>query len=391
MKLRAFFLLAVTAAAQQPAIEQFGDPVTGRRITRYVSGRHENHHYYDISPWDPEGKRILFFRMDDSVSKLTATGKYPGSLWIRNVDGTGERKISGTVEGNYHTGVNQFWGPNGATVYHSRSNMVDLATGRETVINTPVAANRTSPDFKTISCVRNSEWGLYDIATNRYEQLVTLERAVALTPRRDLLGHKPSALQNTRFNPKGAQIIIVHRTTEDFPSLVEMFLYDIPSRQLKHLAADLHHPSWRPDGKGVMFVRRLQPDSTQALIEVDTRTGEERRLTKEHVSAGHPSYHPTKPHWIVTDCYGGDMGNGLALIDTRTGKQTQLVTIPLGSRPEPAADGRFPFRNWGLWIPQRKYLNEPRPVWNADGSRILFTSEESGRMNIYTVDTSDLQ
>jgi hypothetical protein len=312
-------------------------------------------------------------------------------LWIRNADGTGERKISGTVEGNYHTGGNQFWGPQGESVYHSRSNVIDLASGRETVINTPVAANRTSPDFKTISCVRNTEWGLYEIRANRYEPLVTLERAIALTPRRDLLGHKASALQNTRFNPKGGSILIVHRTLEDFPSLVEMFLYDFASRQLTHLAADLHHPGWRPDGKAVMFVRWLQPEKMQALMEIDIRTGEERRLTRDHVAAGHPSYHPVKPHWIVTDCYGGEMGNGLALIDTRTGEMKQLVTIPIGSRPEPAADSRFAFRNWGIWMPPRKYLNEPRPVWNSDGSKVLFTSEESGRMNLYTVDTSDLQ
>ena len=69
---------------------------------------------------------------------------------------------------------------------------------------------------------------------------------------------------------------------------------------------------------------------------------------------------------------------------------TQLVTIPLGSRPLQPADERFPFRNWGIWFPPREYLNEPRPVWNDDGSRLLYTSEESGRINLYVVDTSDL-
>jgi hypothetical protein len=92
----------------------------------------------------------------------------------------------------------------------------------------------------------------------------------------------------------------------------------------------------------------------------------------------------------VTDCYGGPLGYGLAILNTQTGELKQLVTIPRGVKPATPADARFPFRNWGLWMPQRPYLNEPRPVWNADGTQVLFTSEESGRQNLYVVDTSDL-
>lgn len=391
--------LAVTGLhAQTTEVRQLRDPVTGRNITWYRSAQHENHHYYDISPWDPAEKRLLFFRFDASVTKRTATGKYPGSLWIRNVDGTGERQIASGVSGNYHTGANQFWGPGGATVYYSsgaggdRGTMVvDVASGKQSKITTPVAASKISPDFKTISCVRSGEWGLYDIASDRYERLVTLERAIALTPNKQLLREEPSSLQNTRFNPQGGQILIVHRTNEDFPRLVEMFVYDFATRQLKFLTDTMHHPNWRPDGKAILYVHPEAPDYFQSLMEVDIQTGKKTRLTREHVPAGHPSYHPTKPHWIVTDCYGGPMGNGLAIINTKTGEMKQLVTIPLGAVAGAAADARFPFRNWGLWIPQRQFLNEPRPVWNKDGSKVLFTSEESGRSNLYVVDTADLQ
>jgi Tol biopolymer transport system component len=388
---------ALSGLMAQPVVTPLQDPVTGRKITWYRSAQSETHHYYDISPWDPQGNRIVFFRFDPSVDGLTATGRFPGSLWVMNVDGSGARRVAANLMGNYHTGVNQFWGPDGESIYFTsgtgalrQTSVIDLRTGKRSQIHTPVPASKISADFQTISCVRGGEWGLYDIASGRYEQLVTLERALALTPNKDLVRGMPSALQNTRFNPQGGQILIVHRTLEDFPRLVEMFLYDFGARQLRHLADNLHHPNWRPDGKAVMFVRRRELDSFQSLYEVDVQTGRQTRLSHEHVPAGHPSYHPLKPHWIVTDCYGGPMGNGLALIDTRTGRMKQLVTIPLGERSATAADERFPFRNWGLWIPQRRFLNEPRPVWNKDGSKILFTSEESGRMNLYVVDTSDL-
>lgn len=56
-------------------------------------------------------------------------------------------------------------------------------------------------------------------------------------------------------------------------------------------------------------------------------------------SGGASSYHPTKPHLIVTDCYGGPMGSELAIIDAKTGEMKQLVTIPLGSKTATPAAG----------------------------------------------------
>ncbi|MEZ5391729.1 MAG: hypothetical protein R2724_02370 [Bryobacterales bacterium] len=163
---------------------------------------------------------------------------------------------------------------------------------------------------------------------------MTLERALALTPNRELTRHNPSQLQNTRYNPTGDKIMIVHRTREDFPALVEIFVYDLKTRQLRWLADDLHHPNWRPDGKAIVFVRREPLTNYQRLIEVDADTGIERvAFGADHVPAGHPSYHPTKQHLIVTDCYGGPMGNGLAIIDTKANTMRQLVTIPWAQNP----------------------------------------------------------
>ena len=151
-----------------------------------------------------------------------------------------------------------------------------------------------------------------------------------------------------------------------------------------------------PHGDTATTIRQLQREydkrtKLQSLWEVDVETKEERPVfNARHVPAGHPSYHPSKQHLIVTDCYGGDFGNGLALVNLKANTIGQLVAIPLGSKPEVYPDERFPFRNHGIWAPPRKYLNEPRPVWSKDGSKVFYTSEESGRLNLYVVDTSDL-
>lgn len=388
----ALCLLPVSLFAQ-PAVVRLTDPVTGRKITWFHSPHHEVHHYYDIPAWDPAGERILFFRFDSSVEKLSARGRFPGSLWIMKSDGSDARKVSGTLQGNYHTGVNQLWGPDGKSVFYSqgaRTTELSLVTSATSEIPTPVQASRVSPDFRTLSCVASKEAGVYHIARGTYRPVFTLEEARAASPSEAKLKDNPSSLQNTRFSPDGTRLIIVHRTNELFPSVVEVFIHDFRTGATRFLAGDLHHPTWRPDSGAVMFVRRRASDNLQSLVEADVSTGRERALTREHIPAVHVSYHPRKAHLALTDCYGGPLGYGLAVANLETGEVKQLVTIPLGVKPGTPADDRFPFRNWGLWIPQRPYLNEPRPAWNADGTAVLYTSEESGRINLYVVDTSDL-
>jgi Tol biopolymer transport system component len=396
---RSFLLLLCSAALDaQGRTEHLQDPITGVRVTRYVSAQHETHHYYFVSPWSPDESRIVFFRFDPEVDTLTARGRFPGALWVMNADGSNERMLVNQLRGHYHVGVNQLWGPRGEYVYFLDTRVtpavmarVPAAGGPVDRVETPVPCTRLSPDGETMSCGDANEQGVFHLADKRYEPLVTLERALSLTPNRALTLHNPSQLQNTRYNPSGDKIMIVHRTLEDFPALVEIFVYDLKTRQLRWLASDLHHPTWRPDGKAILFVRHDPLTNYQKLIEVDANTGEERvAFDSEHVPSGHPSYHPTKPHLIITDCYGGPMGEGLAIIDTKAGTMRQLVTIPMGAKPATPPDERFPFRNWGVWFPPRKYLNEPRPVWNEDGSKALYTSEESGRLNLYIADTSGL-
>ena len=392
-------LFPVLAAAQQKqSVERLHDPVTGREILRYASPHHETHHYYFVSPWSPDEDRIVFFQFDQSVEKLTATGRHPGVLAVMNADGTARRELAGPLTGHYHTGVNQLWGPDGKFVYFQSRQpgprcmaRIRVAGGEIECLDMPVPCSRLSPDGTLLSCGNADHQGVLDLRSGSYSRLITLAEARTLTPNRLEIKDEASQLQNTRFSPDGEKLMVVHRTRETFPRLVEIFVYGLGDGSLRWLADDLHHPTWRPDSMAVLFVRHDSRTNLQWLVEADVETGGTRiAFDAEHVPAGHPSYHPLKPHLVVTDCYGGRMGNGLALIDLKEGSMNQLVTIPLGSRPEQPADERFPFRNWGNWFPPRQYLNEPRPVWNHDGSKLLYTSEESGRMNLYVVDTSDL-
>ena len=391
--------IAALAAPQSNSdgVRTLTDPITKRSIRHFQSPSHEVHHYYFVSPWSPDNKKIVFFQFNPSVDKLTARGQFPGRLVLMDSDGGNRQPISPELKGNYHVGVNQFWGPNNDSVYFSDTSqtpprLAELRLSSKKIDHpqSPVRCDRLSPDNKVLSCGGGREWGVYSPAENRYSRLVTLERALALSPNKAQAEGLASQLQNTRFSPTGDRVMIVHRTVDDPPRLIEIYVYDFASQQLTYLAQNLHHPCWRPDGKAILFVRWDDRRKMQNLWEVNVETRVERCLFDRHISVVHSSYHPKKQNLVLGDSYGGEFGNGLVLIDIDAGKARQLVTIPQGAGADPLADERFPFRNFGLWMPPRKYLNEPRPVWSDDGSRVLYTSQESGRINLYVADTADI-
>ncbi|MDQ2946551.1 MAG: hypothetical protein M3Y27_11505, partial [Acidobacteriota bacterium] len=134
------------------------DPITNRSILHYQSPQHEVHHYYFISPWSPDGKTLIFFQFDRSVGKLTARGRFPGALVRMNTDGSGRRVVTSGLKGNYHTGVNQFWGPGNESVYFSDTSSaparlaeVNLATGKVRHPESPVRCDRLSPKGDLLS------------------------------------------------------------------------------------------------------------------------------------------------------------------------------------------------------------------------------------------------
>ena len=227
--LMVFLFVSIPLTAQEFSVETIKDPVTGRTITWYKSPYHENHHYYCVNPWDPDEKHILFYQFDKSVAEMEPNKWYPGgSLWIMDNDGKNRKKLVDGLPGHYHVSTQQTWGPGGKYVVffdnsigRSGLGMVHIETGETEYFETPVRGTRTSPDLKKIACCSANEFGIYEIANKQYTRLVSKERVMALSPNKSLLKNNPSSLQNTRFSPDGSKIIIVHRTNENYPRVVE--------------------------------------------------------------------------------------------------------------------------------------------------------------------------
>ena len=226
MALLALLFPVLAAAQQTPSVERLHDPVTGREILRYTSPYHETHHYYFVSPWSPDGDRIVFFQFDQSVEKLTATGRYPGVLAVMHADGTARRELAGPLTGHYHTGVNQLWGPDGKFVYFQSREpgprcmaRIRVDGGEIECVDTPVPCSRLSPDGTLLSCGNADHQGVLDLRSGTYRQLLTLSEARNMTPSRLEIKNEASQLQNTRFSPDGEKLMIVHRTRERSPDL----------------------------------------------------------------------------------------------------------------------------------------------------------------------------
>ena len=109
--------------------------------------------------WSPDGRTLAFFQFDPSVDKLTARGRYPGSLCVMNTDGSARRSLVGGLKGHYHVGVNQFWSPAGDSVYFeaARLSRVSLETGKVDYPNSPVRCDRLNPDGSALSCGTSGE------------------------------------------------------------------------------------------------------------------------------------------------------------------------------------------------------------------------------------------
>lgn len=250
LRLLALSFPVLAAAQHEPSLERLHDPVTGREIPRYASPHHETHHNYFVSPWSPDGDQIVFFQFDQSVEKLTATGRYPGVLAVMNADGTARRELAGPLTGHYHTGVNQLWGPDGKLVYfQSRAPgprcmaRIRVGGGEIECVDTPVPCSRLSPDGTLLSCGNVNHQGVLDLRSGSYRQLLTVSEARDMTPNRLKIKDEASQLQNTRFSPDGEKLMIVHRTRETFPRLVENLVYGLGDGSLRWLADDLHHPT----------------------------------------------------------------------------------------------------------------------------------------------------
>ncbi len=339
------------------------DPETGVVIHRLThSARHDKHAYYDVCPWSPDGKRIVF--------SSALPGERTSQIFVMDADGSNMRVVADDGTFGMHTGAFTQWGADGETVYYTTRTddgaalaCVSLRTRDKKILSKP--SRMISPDGKRSLFLEgdiNGGLGIMNTDGTDAHIIVKWDDAIALSPSQDQIKKKPPRFTNCKWSPNGDRILFGITNEYMRPRTVkELFTVNPDGSDLRWLCPYEHHHIWSRDGSQVLFNGK----GGMMLINADG-TGLHQVCD---FSVGHPSFSPDG-RFIVTDSYRGKLPACLVLINAATGEYRKLVNVPT----------TLGFTHQGT---------HPHPCWSPDGSQILYDSDQSGTCQIYVLDVPE--
>src|SRR5688572_13370761 len=152
------------------------DPITGRKIRRLTAPPRNNvHAYYDISPWSPDGRRIVY--------ASNAPGDAGAEIWVMNADGGDPRPIATHPRFDLHTGCHQEWADDRTVVLAATQDgqpamrLIDVETLEERLAPLPGRIDKLSRDRRYgVVTEASREVGVVEMRTGAYTQICTLDR-----------------------------------------------------------------------------------------------------------------------------------------------------------------------------------------------------------------------
>lgn len=335
------------------------------------------HTYYDICPWSHDNRYLVF-----SSAPAEANWQPFGHDTIASRDGrinvidleTMEiQELTGDAVYLRHGGAFCMWHPSRHRIYYRMSEesfgSLDMESGRITEL--PSRLRQLSPDGNHFAMILDAPHGGTQgavVGTAREDgsdcrELIHREQLYELTPNRDEFRPDDMLLGNTKWHPGGEHLLVAMWIYPHPESRRSLYIVSRDGEEARWLTYFGHHHSWTPDGAAVLF-----NDSA-----------------------------PAGP--------GGEMEPRMHLVDFDGTNRRVIFDAPIGSHPLMHPDGGsiVDFDNDGIYVAQ---LAEGRldrvaafsqsfkgghlgthahPVWNRDGSQILYNSAESGHSEIYRI------
>ncbi|NLO06170.1 MAG: hypothetical protein GX131_10125 [candidate division WS1 bacterium] len=351
--------------------ESFTDPVTGRPVLRLThSAYNDKHAYYDISPWSPDGSKIVF--------SSALPGRNDAAIYVMDADGTNIRQVATGSGFGMHTGAFPIWAPDGESIYYHtrwtdeagepRSGTARAWLDSGTVDHIPSGVRQISWATGDLLWMENRvdspvERGLYasEGDGSSVRLLAGTADISALSPSRDMHGQcERLGLTNCKWSPDGerAMVVLVGYDARGSQLVKEIYTVGADGKDLTFVMAFNHHHIWHPDS------RQIIANCADGLYIVDW-DGSGRRKVSD-LAQGHPSFNPDGS-MIVTDCYSGEYADMLVLIDPQTGEVQPLASVP-------TVHGR-----------SHETGTHPHPCWSPDGKSVIYDSDQEGHCQLYQV------
>lgn len=371
----------------------FVDRHTGRTVWRITdSRRSDKHAYYDLCPWSPDDRYILFSSADPA--DLTEPGAnihwtQKGQVFVMDT-----RTFTRTLlaEGTYfqtHQGTFALWSPVKPWVYFQMTpttlGVVDVDT-RKLVRKVESALYWLSPQERIVYAGDASApegRGIYSMNEDGSDRklLASAQAAYEISPYRGRFGLDRVHVGIAKWSPDGKLVLFLMWVSDiGTPSYVSpvgvqpsLFVARADGSRLWCLGYTGHHQSFTPDGRRVLWAgwKHVSPRSRPGApggnaenrdprIFIADIDGSNQRVLLEEPVGGHPTMDPTCRRVVTSD------DRGVVLVDVAAGTMERLVVF----------DPPFDLSHNGT---------HPHCVWNRDGTQILYNSAQTGNSQLYVV------
>lgn len=389
--------------AISPKIKSEGDIIC-------VSPQYPNHEYffgyYDKSPWDITGDRILCMRANNTWSKADPTCE-ADILMLNYSEGQKVNKIATTHTWNVQQGCMAQWlGPDFSSriLYNDMrygkycSVIIDMVTGKERVLPMPVytvsvdGTTALTLDFSRLHNLRPGYgyaalpektkgvalpdetciWKM-DIETGEITELLKYTDFAKFQPRPEMQEegsvHKVNHLM---LSPNGKRFMVLYRWFNGSRKYTRLITCNVDGSDMYLLSDDdmVSHCYWKDDEHIIAFENKFGEGTGYYLMK--DKTQEYTHLWRELNGDGHPSYCPTDKSFVVFDTYP----DRARIQEVKIARDTDVE----GKDIKVLAKVFAPF----------KYDNDTRcdlhPRWSRDGKKVCFDACFEGHRGMYIVE-----